>query len=163
MRILAVDPGPVESAYCLCSYDAVLDAGKVPNREIFDMLNLHIAGFGIVLAIEMVACYGMAVGAEVFETVRWIGRFQQFWRAPDEVHLVYRAEVKMELCGNTRAKDANIRQALIDRFGGKEKAIGNKKSPGPLYGLKGDMWSALAVAVTAERQLQIKQSIGASP
>ncbi|MBV8782506.1 MAG: hypothetical protein JO353_14005, partial [Phycisphaerae bacterium] len=48
-----------------------------------------------------------------------------------------------------RAKDGNIRQALIDRFGPtKERAIGKKKSPGPLYGMSGDCWSALAVAVT---------------
>ncbi len=38
----------------------------------------------------------------------------------------------------------NIRQALIDRFG----PPGKKKAPGATYGLSGDMWSALAVAVT---------------
>jgi len=48
-----------------------------------------------------------------------------------------------------RAKDANIRQALIDRYGpGKDKAIGQKKTPGPLYGFKSHEWAALAVAVT---------------
>ena len=37
-----------------------------------------------------------------------------------------RQEVKLHLCNSARAKDANIRQALIDRFGGKDKAIGRK-------------------------------------
>ena len=48
-----------------------------------------------------------------------------------------------------RAKDANVRAALIDRFGpSKRKAIGLKATPGPLYGVHSHMWSALAVAVT---------------
>ena len=98
------------------------------------------------LAIEMVASYGMAVGKEVFETVRWIGRFQQCWRDPDAVRLIYRRDVKLHLCGSPRAKDANIRQALIDQLG----PVGVKREPGPLYGVKSHAWSALAVAVTAQ-------------
>ena len=63
--------------------------------------------------------------------------------------MIYRKDVKLHLCGSPRAKDSNIRQALIDRFGpGKEKAIGLKKTPGPLYGVKSHVWAALAVAVT---------------
>jgi hypothetical protein len=54
------------------------------------------------------------------------------------------------LCEFVRANDANIRAALIDRFGpGKDKAVGRKATPGPLFGLKGDEWSALAIALTA--------------
>jgi len=58
-----------------------------------------------------------------------------------------RRAVKLALCGDSRAKDANIRQALIDRFGG-SAAIGRKTAPGPLYGISRDVWSALAIAVT---------------
>lgn len=58
-----------------------------------------------------------------------------------------RRAVKLALCGDSRAKDANIRQALIDRFGG-SAAIGRKAAPGPLYGISRDVWSALAIAVT---------------
>ena len=67
------------------------------------------------------------------------------------VALVYRRDVKLFHCQTVRANDANIRAAIIDRFGpGKEKAIGKKSAPGPLYGIKGDEWSALAVALTAQ-------------
>src|SRR5699024_5972970 len=98
------------------------------------------------LVVEMIASDGMPVGREVFETCLWIGRFIQ---AAGGAELVYRRDVKLHLCGSARAKDANIRQALIDRFGpGREKAIGIKAQPGPLYGFKRDMWAALAVAVT---------------
>ena len=96
----------------------------------------------------MVASYGMPVGAEVFETVFWIGRFyERHENEGGRVARVFRKDVKMHLCGQTKAKDSNIRQALIDRYGpGKEKAIGLKKTPGPLYGIKGDEWQALALA-----------------
>ena len=57
-------------------------------------------------------------------------------------------EVKMNLCHSAKANDADIRQALIDRFGpGKQKAIGLKGSPGPLYGVSKHCWAALALAV----------------
>jgi hypothetical protein len=102
------------------------------------------------LAIEMVASYGMPVGREVFETCVWIGRFQESWRdglrrVPEDVRLIYRRDVKLHLCGNSRAKDANIRQALIDKLG----PVGTKAAPGPLYGVKSHAWAAVAVAVTA--------------
>jgi hypothetical protein len=83
----------------------------------------------------------------VFETVFWIGRFCQAWRG--EYVRIHRREVKLHLCNSARAKDANVRQALIDRFGpGKDRAIGKKASKGPLYGFKSDLWAALGVAVT---------------
>ncbi len=61
-------------------------------------------------------------------------------------------EVKIHLCNHPRAKDPNIRQALIDRFG----APGTKKNQGATYGLAGDMWSALGVAVTFAETKQQK-------
>jgi hypothetical protein len=38
--------------------------------------------------------------------------------------------------------------ALIDRFGGSERAKGTKKAPGPLLAIKSHEWAALALAVT---------------
>jgi hypothetical protein len=97
--------------------------------------------------IEQVASYGMPVGSEVFETVYWSGRFAEAYGA-GRVHRVPRLQIKLHLCHDSRAKDGNIRQALVDKFGGKDKAIGKKASPGPLYGVSGDVWAALALAVT---------------
>ena len=99
------------------------------------------------VVIEKVEGFGMAVGAEVFETVFWSGRFAEAAH-PLPVHRIGRKAVKLHLCGTHRAKDSNVRQALIDRYGGKDTAIGRKASPGPLYGVSGDVWAALAVAVT---------------
>ena len=153
--ILAIDPGPEQSA--ALRYDAVsheVDCVGILANEILvgslELIGRHDTRF----AIEMIASYGMPVGKDVFETCVWIGRFAQAWEAARDygehaAELVYRREVKLHLCNSVRAKDANIRQALIDRFGpGKEKAIGLKASPGPLYGIKADLWAALGVAVT---------------
>ncbi len=60
-------------------------------------------------------------------------------------------KVRIEEIGDLRARMfERIRATLIDRFGpGEDKAVGRKATPGPFFGLKGDEWSALAIALTA--------------
>lgn len=132
--ILAIDPGTIQSAYVLWDADdkEIRAKGISANAE---MVRLIESLYFDDLAIEMVASYGMPVGKEVFETCVWIGRFYQSSARP--VHLLYRREVKMFLCGNMKAKDSNIRQAIIDMLG-KDATKGVSK----------DVWAALAVAVT---------------
>lgn len=103
-----------------------------------------------IVAIEMIACYGMAVGAEVFDTCLWIGEFRGYMR-PQPVTLCYRKDIVVHLCGTAKARDPNVRQALIDRLG----KPGTKKNQGPTYGIKNHMWAALAVAVYAADQLNL--------
>lgn len=147
MSILAIDPGNELSAFVL--YDErrrmVIEKGKQPNMAIRYMVRNSRADQ---MAIEMIASYGMPVGREVFETCLWIGRFIELWPPGPPPALVYRRDVKLHLCGSSKAKDGNVRAALIDRWGGKHAAIGTKKAPGPLHGFAGDYWQALAVAVT---------------
>ncbi|MDD5533676.1 MAG: hypothetical protein PHC52_12855 [Syntrophales bacterium] len=167
MLILAIDPGPTQSALLVYQSETKLivwadilenaDALKVclGRTEKCPYLAHH-------LVVEMVESFGMAVGKEVFETVFWVGRFFQAWREGDGArHLVYRKQEKMHLCQSMRAKDTNIRQALIDMFPktgkdgkGRPSAIGTKKAKGPLFRLHDDLWSALAVAVTWTAQQQ---------
>ena len=111
------------------------------NKELVQSLMYFDECKNVDLVIEMVASYGMPVGKTIFETCVWIGRFVQ--ACPLEAHLVYRADIKMHICHSMRARDSNVRQALIDRFG----KPGTKKNPGILYGIKKDEWSALALAV----------------
>ena len=142
--VLAIDPGNEQSAYLLYDGQRVIEFGIIPNDE---LLMMSVFRWTPHMAIEGVQCYGMPVGKEVFDTCIWIGRFMQRF-GPSAVDIVYRSDIKLYLCNSARAKDPHIRQALIDRFGpGKDKAIGKKKSPGPLYGIKSHCWSALAVAV----------------
>lgn len=152
MKILAIDPGTEQSGYVRYEDGRIVESGVVPNDEALKLIGqrAYFADEGDVLAIEMIASYGMAVGKEVFATCVWVGRFQQVWADPDSVRLVFRKDVKMHLCGTPRAKDANIRQALIDLIGPQ----GTKKEPGPTYGVKSHAWAALAVAVTTAHELK---------
>jgi hypothetical protein len=153
--ILAIDPGPEQSAWLCLLNGQPAQWGIYDNARMLTEILVRPRPHAT-LAIEMIASYGMPVGAETFETCLWIGRFQQRWLdtaktpALSPVRLVYRRDVRMHLCDDGRkAKDAHVRQALIDRYGpGKAKAIGLKKTPGPLYGISSHVWSALAVAVT---------------
>jgi hypothetical protein len=143
MKLFSIDPGTTHSGWVLLDGSKVADAGVHANHDVLRWVQ---AGQGAdMLVIEMIASMGMSVGQTTFETVRWIGRFQQAWHDPEAVKLVYRHQVKTHLCGNQRAKDPNIRQALLDLLGPQ----GTKKEPGPTYGVKSHAWAALGVAVTA--------------
>lgn len=159
MTILAIDPGTEQSGYCAYDGSHVVASGVMPNEEMLGYLRRPHFGINCYrLCIEMIASYGMAVGREVFETCVWIGRFQQSWHSPEAVELVYRRDVKLHLCGTSKAKDPNVRQALLDMFprtgGGKTPQIGTKAQPGPLYGVSSHAWPALGVAVTAAAKPQ---------
>ena len=152
IMVIGIDPGTVQSGWCLFDGQRVLNSGVESNAGI---LNLVCSAHTYPLAVEMVASYGMPVGREVFETVRWIGRFQQAYPAPERVQLIYRRDVKLHLCGTVRAKDANVWQALVDKLG----PVGTKASPGPLYGVKSHARSAVAVAVLAVHNLEQMKGI----
>jgi hypothetical protein len=142
--ILAIDPGTSQSAWL--RYDGSRPRGFGITANDVLVRALRTGGLPDVVVIEKIESYGMAVGAEVFDTVLWAGRFAEAAHRA-RVVMLPRRTVKLALCADSRAKDANIRQALIDRFGG-SAAIGRKATPGPLYGITRDVWSALAIAVT---------------
>jgi hypothetical protein len=167
MTILAIDPGNTQSGYALIDADTrrPLAVGKIPNDELLESLLDWCVG-GLLeqrplithLAIEMVASYGMAVGKEVFETCVWIGRFQQLadvYATGMSCELVYRRDVKLHHCHSAKAKDANIAQALIDRFasGQPNRGKGTKAAPGWFHGFAADMWQAYALAVLVADRL----------
>jgi hypothetical protein len=146
-RILAIDPGSEKSAYVIWDGSEIVQKGIVGNDEMLLLLDMDLIDQHIdCLVIEKVECYGMPVGATTFDTVFWSGRFVQAWGVKWEA--LPRRAVKLYLCGSMRAKDANIRQAILDKFGGRKKAIGLKASPGPLHGVKSHLWAALALALT---------------
>ena len=170
-RILAIDPGPESSGVVVYDSDehTVDLAAEMNNRALLgklELLNIDAER----LVIEDIVSYGMAVGESTFETVKWMGRFDHAWEhahdgagcAPNRADYLNRRDIKTVICGgstfrdpNTGAqvgvKDKHIRAALLERFpstgGGKTPAIGTKGEPGPLYGVKGHMFSALAVAL----------------
>lgn len=147
--VLAIDPGTHESAMLGLSEGGIGERTHCPNDKCLEYLRA-IEGSHIV-AVEMVACYGMAVGKEVFETCLVIGRIQEICAQKGwPCRLVYRRDVKLWLCGSMKAKDGNIRQALIDKYG----PPGTKKAPGFTYGISSHLWSALAIADFARNNPQ---------
>ena len=162
--IVGIDPGCTESAYCLIDENLKpLSFTKMENElmwcHMVDALVKYANGKQVLFAIEMIASYGMPVGAETFDTCRWIGKMEERLDRLD-VLLVYRIEERKHICHDPRANDANIRMALIDRFAPNtpNKGKGTKKEPGWFYGFRADIWQAYAVAVTAD---EIKRGIQA--
>ncbi|WP_337545990.1 hypothetical protein [Holdemanella biformis] len=151
--ILGIDPANEYSAFVVVENDlsAVVDKGKISNLELQDKIsNWKAENYPIdYVAIEGIQSFGMPVGQTTFETCYFIGRLlQQFESLGIYPSLVYRSEEKMALCHSMKAKDSNIRQALVDRFAKDtpNKGKGTKKEPGFFYGFKSDIYSALAVA-----------------
>ncbi len=138
-RVLAIDPGNIDTAYCFLRGKQIVAFDKVTNDLMLDVLRdqnyEHIA-------IEMICSYGMPAGASLFDTCVFIGRLMAAARAP--VTLIPRIQVKSHICHSGKATDSNIRQALIDLFGPQ----GKKSAPGPTFGISADVWSALAIAET---------------
>jgi hypothetical protein len=153
VRVLAIDPGPTQSAFVLFDGARVIDHGLWLNEPLLQRLKAREFGPCYVTVLEQIESMGMAVGASTFETVFWTGRFAQ---ASAPFDRVTRRAVKLHLCGSSRAKDGNVAQALKDRFGG-DAAVGRKATPGPLYGISSHRWAALAVAVTWWDDQQLRQ------
>lgn len=150
--IFAIDPGNELSGFVVVEHDGevithVLHKGKILNDKLLLLIGRAPVAWDV--AIEMVASYGMAVGAEVFDTCVWIGRFTQAAQGR-RIERIYRKDEKLYLCGKLTAKDSNITQALVDRFapGWPNKGKGTKNKPGFFYGFGKDMWAAMAVATT---------------
>lgn len=158
--IFAIDPGTLDSAWLVYALrnGNLVEFGIEDNLSLRDRLKFFTSKPETILAIEQIRSYGMPVGKSVFDTVQWTGRFIECWS--NQFIQIPRIDVKMHLCKNTRAKDGNVRQAIIDRYpatgGGKTPQIGTKAKPGPLYGVSKDVWAALAVAITTAETLEPK-------
>ena len=144
MKLIAIDPGSSKSGYVLMEDNlTILAKGKIDNKELVQFLQNVLWDE---MAIEVPKPRGGKMWRQLVETAVWIGRFIECTKKP--FHPVDRKDVKMHICNSVKAKDGDIRQALIKRWGGKEKAIGLKATPGPLYGMAADMWQALGVGIT---------------
>lgn len=159
--LLAIDPGNTESGWVVIDVATrrPIAFDKSPNEALLDLIDWGRPNASHVV-IEMVASYGMPVGADVFETCVWIGRFVEAVRRyrfdRREPELVKRLPVKTHHCHSSKATDANVRQALVDRFahGQRNHGKGTKAEPGWFYGFRDDVWQAYALAVYAADMLE---------
>jgi len=145
--IVGIDPGTDKSAIVAIQGMKIILKNIMPNEEMLNTVASlkEMIRPEVIVWCEMIECQGMPVGRETFTTVLWIGKYMlQAELVGVPFHLLTRREEKLHLCGSMRAKDANIRQALIDIYGEQ----GTKKNPGGTYGVSSHCWAALAVAET---------------
>lgn len=157
--LLAIDPGDTKSAFCFVDIDTYepIYFAKEDNKDVMQHICNYIQGSSTAspvkvehVAVEMISSYGMAVGKSTFETCVQIGRFaERLEPLGCQVDYIYRKDEKMCICGQMKAKDSNIRRALIDRFAefDFENGKGTKKKHDWFYGFKADIWQSYAVAI----------------
>ena len=169
MIAVGIDPGTSKSGLVCFDTESrrVTYSAELDNEDL--LLSLRGGGSLDVdtwdcLFIENIESMGIAVGKSTFQTCIWIGRFLEAFAVltGQESRLVSRGDEKTVLCGASTYRnpetgkrkavgDSEIRRALIERFPatgvGSVPQVGNKKQPGPLYGVSGHCWQALAVVV----------------
>ncbi len=158
--ILGVDPGNVESAWVVFQHPKLVAKGLELNSDFLRRIPKMRAMYNIdIMVIERIANYGDIVGATIFDTEHWAGRFVERW---DFTHYrIYRRDVKKYLGLGPNTKDAQVNKATADHFepygGGKNPVKGIQKQPGPLFGVKDDIWAALAIAVGYDDNEEVQQ------
>lgn len=151
-RVLSLDAGNVSSGWCIIDKGTLkpLQFDKTENRELARMMMDGTLEFDDFVA-ERIQSYGMVVGFTTFRTCEWVGRFVQIALEKGvPVSYVHRKDEKLHICMDSRAKDANIRRALIDRFAQHDfkNGKGNRANPDWFYGFKADIWAAYACGIT---------------
>jgi hypothetical protein len=159
MTLLAIDPGTTESGFVVLDTDTkkVLKFGKINNEAMRVEIEVQGREQDACMTLEQIKSYGNAMGDTTIETCVWIGRFIERW--PRSTYtLIPRKTICGVICHNAKAKDNNIRRAMLDKYlsftpaselgGGSEPAVGTKAKPGPLYGVSADVFSALALGWT---------------
>lgn len=149
-RILAIDAGTEQSGYCIMEYETYkpLLFGKIDNEE---LLQIVIEGCYDALVYEEFQSYGMPVGKSTIVSITWNGRFIQAAVSMGKpFYPILRVEEKICLCGTTKAKDGNLRAAMIERFASFDfkNGKGTKKEPDWFYGFSKDAWTGAIIAVT---------------
>lgn len=146
MIILAIDPGTRESglvaldtsAYRIGDFSGATWAGSpavlgnlYDNEDVLARLRGPSAHDAYVIEMKQYYGKGSSAGSETFESCVWIGRFMEAIEAKGDrtVHRITRTAIRACICGTNRSSDKEVRQALIDRFGGDSVALKGKKCP----------------------------------
>ncbi len=161
--VIGIDPGPKEHAAVMLSRGnaTVIEADPLTIGAAIIACGADVCIF----AFEQFAPYGSSLDDGSLRTIFETGRLVERLQVIPGLHCgmifvgLRRQQVKRYLVGRAACGDPQVRGALIERFGPtKELAVGTKKAPGPLYGISGHHWAALAVAVTASDQIQIEEA-----
>lgn len=165
MRILAIDPGPTTCGVVSVDMAARRLVVCYPKATIDEALSA-VAGSAWDgtdhVVIERVKA-GRHAGDSYLQTSESVGRLWQMGIvAGVPVSLMYRTEVLrwLDLLGISGNRDSAVTRELISRFGGStaSEVKGTKNNPGPLYGISGHAWQALAVAEAHAESIGLRRS-----
>lgn len=157
---MGIDAGTYKSAYVIADLETLkpIQSDIVENKILLSNVLLYCKKFKKdgVIAIELIENRGMPIGQTTIRTCYLIGQIMQICDEMGVPYIeVYRHEEKALICENSRAKDSNIRQALIDMFG----VVGTKKDKGWFYGFKKDIWQAYAVAYVGRQKIKEESDV----
>lgn len=147
MRVLGIDPGETKSGWCEVFKGEPVSAGYCPNDDLIVSLP-----FQDQVVIEGVIPYSSGLTIPMIATIAWMGEFRREQRRtyPGGVSIITRNDIVYRIVGSHKGGDPAVRDVLIHRFGGKDKALGTAKDPGVLYKLRGTgshKWAAFAAAL----------------
>lgn len=166
MKLLALDPGDKKTGFVVYGTKTkkVIAKGVISNEDLIALIEQRDPLICAErMAIEIIISYGQRIGMSTINTAKWVGRFIQAWKTAfgTKCYEVRRPDVKTHVCYSASASDAGLREAICDRYGGEEIALGDKKTPGPLAGVYTHAWAALGVAIlAAETRIKPKKQIG---
>lgn len=160
-NVFAVDPGTTASGFAEFR-DGVLErTGKMSNID----LRAQIAAAARAGLIDVLIIEGMRnprADEMTFKTCYEIGRFIERTEALGvSTVMVYRHEIKKHWLGTNQGGDKEIREALVEHYGGWVKVPTKTKNarnpfrnepPEALKDVKADAWSALAIGLYAYRR-----------
>jgi len=143
--IIGIDPGTEKSGFVVYDFDSrtLIENGTFPNENIL-RYNRFATLLSAEICIECPENFGMVVGHHIFDTLFFIGRFYQslldggFER--NKIHRIKRGDIKYAVIGKRGGKDADIRAAMIARYGD------TLKKTAKTYKLKAHEWQAFAAA-----------------
>jgi hypothetical protein len=122
-KILALDPGKERSGWVELEDEKPIAWGWDANEDVRTRISHSGTWPWDAVAVEYMQPRGMPTSQDEMDTMFELGRMTAMVDGT-QLAKVSRKDVKMFLLGRATGTDANIRQALIDLFGGDRHAIG---------------------------------------
>ncbi len=159
MKILAIDPGNIETGFCVWNSktEKMVTKDYINNKLFLQNLDNKITtDWGVEdVIIEMFSSYGGSFGQTSIDSCVFIGMLKEKLEWDHKVVLVFRQTIKMHHCKTLRGvNDGAVNCILREKYG----EDNTKKKPNEVYWNKevekfggrkwmnGDIWSSMAIA-----------------
>lgn len=133
MKLLAIDPGNTLSGYVILEPSVpssankfeITEHGNITNFELLQLITADLEDVTVGL-IEMIQSYGKPVGDSVFNTCRWIGKFELRMLDNDwKTALILRKSIINFHLSSAAVKnpDSLIRKKMIEKYPQESKGV----------------------------------------